>query len=606
MKKNRVKIYWMLLLVLMYTASLVLSVGETQARYENTITKSMVLNSETEVGITSNCLVSEKDSPVTVLLGELPIQRATTVSFWLHSAGANASGNLRWQVADGEDSKGTSHAEYLDVTMHSGYDEIDPNTEIDLLEDVKLDLSMVLRPTDIARNTEHEKMNITVLVSWGEEMWGTFQVVLPEVELEIEETLPEQDPEADPSEETEENPQDPPADPEEDEQTQSYDETASQTYQSSGAEDEQADPDPDMQEDPVDPAPGTQEDPAGPDSDDQTDQDITTEPGDQEENENEEDPFVPDVNEGSEPDNREDPDWVEPEGTTETEPEEEEDALRPIRIETLSRFDPDGGLPLKLILTPDVTSVRLGLFSGEIADTVETVVGFVDLMEPFRNGTRFSLDGGECFYMMYKGSVVEFSVQDMTSLSVLLDFTYTNFQKNQELTLVMEAYAGEGLLETCIQKTVSNAQDAFQVSVLSREDLDRDEEARAEARAAYREDGIILNQNNAMEMLLPRDWQKMELEYTLERLTMNDHHTLSYVPVNMSADAWSVDYVNENHNHYLTLQTGANLPQAGTYRLILNWTYEGICYAQSQTTFFINYSAKTNYQLTSSEVPEND
>ena len=573
MKKNRVKIYWLLLLVLIYGASMILSAGEAQARYENTITKSMVLNYETAPGITSNCLVSEEESPVTVLLGELPLQRATTVSFWLHSNGGTAAGNLLWEVVDDEDSNGHSHAEYLDITMYSGYEEIDPNTEIDLLDDVTMDISMVIRPTDIARNTEHEKLNITVLVSWGEDMWGTFQLFLPEVKLEVEETAPEENPEEEPSEGAEEA------------ETSEADGTApttgttqNQTNQASYMGMYRAD------------------------QPDTGDENIDTELPD-------EDSDLPSGNEGngeSEPDNREDPDLVNPDGATGEKPAQKEEPLKPIRIETITRFDPAGVLPVKLVMTPDVTAIRLGIFSGELEDETVSVEGSVDIMEPFQNGTRFSLDGGECFYMMYKGSVVEFSVQGMTSLTLLLDLTYTDFQKDQNLTLVMETYAGEGLLETCIQKATADAQSAFQVAVLDREDLDREEETRAAARAAYREDGIILDQNNALEMLLPMEWQKMDLEYELERLTMTDFHTLSYVPVSMSENKWTVDYVNENNHHYLTLQTGNTLPQAGTYRLILNWTYEGICYTQTQTTFFINYSAQTDYQLISSEVPQND
>lgn len=574
MKKNRVKIYWLLLLVLIYGASMILSAGEAQARYENTITKSMVLHYEKAPGITSNCLVSEEESPVTVLLGELSLQRATTVSFWLHSNGGTAAGNLLWEVVDEEDSNGHSHAEYLDITMYSGYEEIDPNTEIDLLDDVTMDISMVIRPTDIARNTEHEKLNITVLVSWGEDMWGTFQLFLPEVKLEVEETVPEEDPATDPSEGTEEA-----KTPEPEGTTPSSGTAENQTSQASYMGVYRADSSSNLETDQTDTADG----------------DIN--------------PNLPSGNEGngeSEPDDREDPDLVNPDGTAAEKPVQKEEPLKPIRIETITRFDPAGVLPVKLVMTPDVTAIRLGIYSGELADETVSVVGSVDIMEPFQNGTRFSLDGGECFYMMYTGSVVEFSVQGMTSLTLLLDLTYTNFQKDQDLTLVMETYAGEGLLETCIQKATADAQSAFQVAVLNREDLDREEETRAAARAAYREDGIILDQNNALEMLLPMEWQKMDLEYELERLTMTDFHTLSYVPVSMSANKWTVDYVNENNHHYLTLQTGNTLPQAGTYRLILNWTYEGICYTQTQTTFFINYSAQTDYQLISSEVPQND
>ena len=299
-------------------------------------------------------------------------------------------------------------------------------------------------------------------------------------------------------------------------------------------------------------------------------------------------------------------------------------------METLDCYDPAGRLPVKLSLSSDVTTVRLGLYkseenseveaeeadeeaAGEKAEEVpeadeisENEAATESILAPFRDGTRFSLDGGECYYMLYHGCVAEFTLQDITNLTLLLDFTYAEPQENQELILAMEAYDGETLLESCVVATTPDAPNAFQTAVLSREQIRADEETRAAARAAYREDGIILNQKNALEILLPMQWRKMDLEYSLERLIMTEHHTLAYVRVNMYPDTWEVVHTNDDQHHDLVLQTGSNLPQAGTYRLTLEWSYEGICYTKMQTTFFINYSAQTNYLLSSSEVPNND
>ena len=47
----------------------------------------------------------------------------------------------------------------------------------------------------------------------------------------------------------------------------------------------------------------------------------------------------------------------------------------------------------------------------------------------------------------------------------------------------------------------------------------------------------------------------------------------------------------DTREHTLVLGIGDVLPQAGTYRIRMEWTYEGVCYAKKQMTFFINYAA---------------
>ena len=78
---------------------------------------------------------------------------------------------------------------------------------------------------------------------------------------------------------------------------------------------------------------------------------------------------------------------------------------------------------------------------------------------------------------------------------------------------------------------------------------------------------------------------------TQEMLTMTENQTLVYRPITLSANGLYGKYTDFDLTHNLVFRVGKNLPQAGTYRLNMKWSYEGICFAKTQTTFFINYAA---------------
>ena len=43
-------------------------------------------------------------------------------------------------------------------------------------------------------------------------------------------------------------------------------------------------------------------------------------------------------------------------------------------------------------------------------------------------------------------------------------------------------------------------------------------------------------------------------------------------------------------NGSVVLLVGDTLPDAGTYRLSVEYSFKGVCFAASQHTFFVNYS----------------
>ena len=186
---KRIKTYWLLLLALVYTATAVLSVGQTQARYVNTADWDMVLG-EAEAMVTSDFLQSVTDPDVTVLLGEMP-QDTYRIPITLES-GADVEGELTWEV---------QQPGYLTVEM-SVDDAALAIEEPEVQSEEKENLIHLEagKPTTIVMNLIPEENifaaprpaeQVLVTVRWGNVLQGNFLVEFPAVEEEPEATEPE-------------------------------------------------------------------------------------------------------------------------------------------------------------------------------------------------------------------------------------------------------------------------------------------------------------------------------------------------------------------------------------------------------------------------------
>jgi hypothetical protein len=102
---------------------------------------------------------------------------------------------------------------------------------------------------------------------------------------------------------------------------------------------------------------------------------------------------------------------------------------------------------------------------------------------------------------------------------------------------------------------------------------------------------------------LPLGWEACEeIRYRAELLTINADGKPEYTEVPWNPE--SLDAVIDPSTGTLIVYMGARTPQAGTYRLTLECIYERICFEQTQMTFFINYSTRSDAQ--NEEVPNND
>ena len=238
------------------------------------------------------------------------------------------------------------------------------------------------------------------------------------------------------------------------------------------------------------------------------------------------------------------PETTEPE-VTEPETTEPEVTVPPaaIVLESAQTYHSACLIPLKVISDGD-TKTSLQLVSGE---------SVLD----FPRGTRFSLDKGASWFMLYQAGALQLNVTAGTPLTVLLDLSHTALVTEPRLTVA--AGTGEAITLT------------------------------ANTAPLYTANTQVLNKNTELVVTLAELWQNCQLVYSVEVLLATEESKY-YVPVVLSEDGLMAELSGQQ----LRIRTGDTLPPAGTYRLNLRWMDQGICVGQTQLSFFINYAAKQN------------
>jgi len=576
MLKKRIKVCWSLLLAVLLAANMLLSIGVTQARYENTGTAVAIVKSPgAEVG--SNCLVTDQDAPRTVLLGQMDLYGSTCVPFWLLASEADATEKLNWGVSDPQ------YTDYLNISVFAGFEELEANSELELLEDIRMDLLLCLKPTEKAITTVHERMTIYVHVTWGDEMWGTFQVVLPEVrekidlgEFDVYYPEPEVDPPTEPSAEASTEPSTEPS-------TEASTEPSTEPSTEASTE-PSTEPSTEASTEPsTEPSTEASTEPSTEPS-----TEASTEPSTEPSTEASTEPSTePSTEASTEPSTEPS---TEASAGSSSEPSTEPTAKY---MKTLQSFNPLEQLPVLIELPKGITTIRLG---------VQTEREKITSFEAFPDYTMFSLDGGASYYMLYGGYIPEFTLDDVTAVPVLLDFRYAKLDciyedtdENEKMNLAMETYVEGVLSETDV--AVIEIHDIQSGKLFVNED-----QQRLEAELP----GPVLTFDNNLEFIFPLEWEDAELNYSVERLTMTEDQTLTYVPVTVTKDGVDVVYTCTQYVHRLVLQLGEQFTTPGTYRINMTWTYEDICFWNKQITFFINGSALMDGAMSSQEVPNDN
>ena len=548
MAKNRIKSYWLLLLVLLFTAGIVSSVGVAQARYINTVTTPAVVKSPV-IGITSNCLVKATDAPRTVLLGQLEPEQPILVPFWMLSSNIDAKAEVNWGVTNAD------YAKYLSINVFAGHEQLKAEQELELLEDIRLDMFLRVEMTEAAYTKPHEALKINVHVTYGDEMWGTFQVMLPEVEA------PETEPPV-------EEPMEPTTIPTEESTTTPTEETTTTP----------------TEETTTTPTEETTTTPT---------EETTTTPT--------EEPATVPTEEPS----------TEPTVDLDNVPVQ----LDRIQLKTLPSFNPAAEqLPVMMQLPEAVTSVRLGLQMnyGDL-QTFEPLPDYT--MFSLDGGANYYMIFGDYVPEFALKNVTDVPLLlnfTYAKLDGMLNTVVPEVEEGEEpepyeeLTLAMEAYTGNRMRKRCTVGTIPNMQQAGQAVVRPQNPQTTQAVTDPQEELVEQWPSLILTPDDKLEFYFPADWKDAKLNCSVSFLTLTEEQKLEYVKVELSDNGLSAKHYLDENTNKLVLRLGQSIVQAGTYRINITWSYENVCFYNVHTTFFVKNLAHAANAPGSQEVPNDN
>ena len=182
-----------------------------------------------------------------------------------------------------------------------------------------------------------------------------------------------------------------------------------------------------------------------------------------------------------------------------------------------------------------------------------------ETLQKFPRGTRFSLNEGASWFMLYEEDLIPLHLAAETPLTVLLDLSHTDLAAESVLTF-----------------TVGNDVTA---ALTANTDL------------LYQMSQQVLTPDTQLMIMLAKPWQNCTLTYSVDMLTATEEGK-AYVPVSLSEDG----LVAELSEQQLSIYIGETLPQPGTYRLRISWMDGDICVFKTQMNFFIHYGAEKTIQ----------
>lgn len=377
MAKIKTSVYGLLLFAVLFLACAVLSVGETQARYANTVVWNTYMEpaaeAETEPAA-DLCVIS--DSDLTVLLGEMGAD-SYEVEFFLQSTDAGI-GNLVWFLDQPND---------LEVRISMDGVDLDSGASLELTAGIPVRLTMTLSKIRQEPAVAREAKTVQVTVGWLESRETAREVSEAEIlravfctELPAVEAAPEDTPDPDDTE---------------------------------------------SEEDGGDPGDGGSEGSAP--EEDGTEDAVTGEEGTEDsgpENSNDE---------GTGPGEK---DGESTAGSTDNEVSQVDvEVILPVHdvmIETLADYDPTELLPVWITVEDDAT-VCLGF--GSYPDAVSPIE-----MVAFPQGTRYQLAQDEGWHLLYQADTVTLELAAGTHL-LLLDLSGTEMAVDAPSSLMARAWS---------------------------------------------------------------------------------------------------------------------------------------------------------------------
>jgi hypothetical protein len=266
-------------------------------------------------------------------------------------------------------------------------------------------------------------------------------------------------------------------------------------------------------------------------------------------------------------------------------------------LKTFPEFERGAILPLSITVAGQADSLRVGQTEGK----------------PLPAGTRYSPDGGNTWYVLYFGGYITIDdgfaaleVADMLNFLLRMDFSHTDLETGAMIHL-----EARGLLDGLVSgkgavsaKIVADAADAPPPRILTRPRV-----TEPVAMVATEEETAEPHKDTYFEVKLPLGWDACHVDYEVHFLRTGEKGN-AYEPVPIRTEGVPLTegeasgglYARLDYpNRLLTIGMDTELPAAGTYRLTIRGSYEGICFQQMQMTFFINYSTRSDMETRGAE-----
>lgn len=585
MTKNRIKAYWLLLLILMTTALLVLSPGETQARYANTVFWNTLVENDNDL-VSSNLLRNVSEPPVTILLGELG-EDGVEIPITLTSE-INAEGVLAWSrsgapetsepepvgeetgetipeettpaeaaetepaetepISDPLDPDYLVHVEMTSQNAEEDKDFIHENNQfIKLTAGETVTVMMKLEPGLLAVTELKEATDVYVTVSWGNTLTAKFKVTLPPAEGLPEETEPETtEPEATDPEATE------PSVPETTE-PEATEPSVPETTEPAATE--TTEPSVPETTEPEETEPGT----TGSQSAmrDKLADILGLRPETNEDESEAAPPTEPAVAAGEEGE----------EPTEATEPPVETPVPPVIPVDAVARMTLSEELALQIGVPEEITAIQIGMgleIPGNADGDVPQMV-----YAPLPEYTCYSLDQGQSYFMFYYPGMIRLETTPGETVTVMMDFSSTQMD-TEELILTFMGWRENEMWGTGIAVVA----------------VDKDRAVTLSSRYLEPETPLVIE--------IPDEWEGYTMTYRIEKLTCSwsqDGKTCDVYYESVNPEEAGIIVTVDTSAGTLTMETDTVLPDAGTYRIVMSWSSEDINTRQVQETFFINYLA---------------
>ncbi len=210
----------------------------------------------------------------------------------------------------------------------------------------------------------------------------------------------------------------------------------------------------------------------------------------------------------------------------------------------MENYAPGSLLPVSCRIPEGCTAWRLGLLDGEAME------------KAFPAMTRYSLDGGDHYYMLGRQSHIALPVNTET-VNVLLDFSRVD----------VSDIIYNGLINLCVSADADSWTGTSMCSVNAELTLPGHSENTAVA---------VVTRQQPLQLSIPRLWDGTVLEYTIQRQGKASEKPMPAVTVG---------------DGVLTVSAEDGQPKPGTYVMTLSWKYGDVEVASRRIVLFVNYAA---------------